>query len=128
MLSDQVYDVIDTTRARIAASGVETIDQVRAQARPLVGFSDEMKAESQKLKHFLLRNLYRHPQVMDTTERAAQVVTELFSMYLERLDEWPHSPLKARQPARAVADYIAGMTDRFAIREHQRLSGRVLFP
>ncbi len=128
MLSDQVYDVIDTTRARIDASGVETIDQVRAQARPLVGFSDEMKAESQTLKHFLLRNLYRHPQVMDTTERAAQVVTELFSMYLERLDEWPHSPLKARQPARAVADYIAGMTDRFAIREHQRLSGRVLFP
>ena len=67
-------------------------------------------------------------QVMDTTERAAQVVTALFSMYLERLDEWPHSPLKDRQPARAVADYIAGMTDRFAIREHQRLSGRVLFP
>ncbi len=128
MLSDQVYDVIDTTRASLAASGVEQIDQVRALARPLVGFSDAMKAESLVLKRFLLRNLYRHPQVMETTERAAQVVTELFASYLERTDEWPHTPIKARQPARAVADYIAGMTDRFAIREHHRLSGRMLFP
>jgi dGTPase len=128
MLSDQVYDVIDTTRSHIVASGVESIDEVRAQARPLVGFSDAMKAESQALKSFLLRNLYRHPQVMETTERAARVVTELFSMYLERPDEWPHAPIKDRHPARAVADYIAGMTDRFAIREHQRLSGRTLFP
>ena len=128
MLSDQVYDVIETTRANLAASGVAHIDQVRALARPLVGFSETMKTESQALKRFLLRNLYRHPKVMETTERAAQVVTELFTLYLERPEEWPHSPIKARQPARAVADYIAGMTDRFAIREHHRLSGRMLFP
>ena len=81
-----------------------------------------------ELKQFLLRNLYRHPQVMETTERARRVVTELFAFYLDQ----PHEPPMSHQPdthrARAVADYIAGMTDRFAIREHERLSGMVLFP
>ena len=127
MLSDQVYDVIDTTRARIAASGVGRADEVRARAQ-LVAFSDGMREESQVLKTFLLKNLYRHPQVVETTGRARQVVTELFAAYMERPQELPEA--HGRQPhlARAVADYIAGMTDRFAIREHERLSGSVLFP
>jgi dGTPase len=127
MLSDQVYDVIDTTRARIVASGVASADEVRART-PLVAFSDDMREQSQVLKTFLLKNLYRHPQVVETTGRARQVVTELFAAYMERPQELPEA--HGRQPhlARAVADYIAGMTDRFAIREHERLSGAVLFP
>ena len=127
MLSDQVYDVIDATRARLQASGVDSADAVRRQP-PLVSFSEGMRAESQQLKRFLFRNLYRHPQVVETTGRARQVVTELFAAYVERPQELPGAHVRPEQQARAVADYIAGMTDRFAIREHQRLTGTVLFP
>ncbi|TNF62845.1 MAG: deoxyguanosinetriphosphate triphosphohydrolase [Burkholderiales bacterium] len=127
MLSDQVYDVIEATEGRLRASGVASVDEVR-QAAPLVTFSEGMRRDSRVLKQFLFRSLYRHPKVLETTDRARQVVTELFGLYMERPHELPQA--HARQPglARAVADYIAGMTDRFAIREHQRLSGRVLFP
>ncbi|MGI9219316.1 MAG: deoxyguanosinetriphosphate triphosphohydrolase [Hydrogenophaga sp.] len=127
MLSDQVYDVIDTTRERLEASGVRHADEAR-QAAPLIAFSERMRAESRHLKAFLFRNLYRHPQVVETTDRARQVVNELFALYLERPQELPGAHARQPQRARAVADYIAGMTDRFAIREHQRLSGTVLFP
>lgn len=127
MLSEQVYDVIDTTRERLAAAGVRSADEVR-QRPPLVAFSDVMRADSRHLKAFLFRNLYRHPQVVDTTTRARRVVTELFQAYMDRPQELPEAHGRQPQRARAVADYIAGMTDRFAIREHQRLSGTVLFP
>ena len=127
MLSEQVYDVIDTTRARIAASGVTDVQGVRA-GPTLVAFSDNMRQSTQQLKTFLLRNLYRHPQVMETTHRARQVVTDLFERYMESPSEMPEAHVGRQHPARAVADYIAGMTDRFAIREHERLLGAVLFP
>lgn len=127
MLSAQVYNVIDTSRARIATAGVQSLSAVRAH-RPLIAFSDDMAAESQVLKRFLRQNLYRHPQVTDTTDRARRVVSELFDRYLADPDELPEGFAGSRAPARAVADYIAGMTDRFAIREHQRLTGSVLFP
>jgi dGTPase len=127
MLSDQVYDVIDTTRARLEASGVASPDDVRRTA-PLVCFSADMRERSQALKTFLLHNLYRHPQVVDTTGRARQVVSDLFDLYLSRPHELPEAHSHGPHPARTVADYIAGMTDRFAIREHQRLGGAVLFP
>jgi dGTPase len=127
MLSDQVYDVIDTTRERLTAAAVHSADDARARA-PLVAFSESMQAESRELKSFLFRNLYRHPQVLETSGRARQVVSELFTRYLEQPQELPESHARQPRRARAVADYIAGMTDRFAIREHQRLTGRVLFP
>jgi len=131
MLSEQVYDVIRTTQAALDAAGVDSADAVR-RADPLVSFSLGMRAQSQVLKTFLLRNLYRHPQVMETTDRARQVVSDLFTRYLDDPAQLPDAHASARdslqQRARAVADYIAGMTDRFAIREHERLFGRVLFP
>jgi dGTPase len=131
MLSEQVYDVIRTTQAAINALNPPDTDAVR-RAPPLVAFSSAMRAESQVLKTFLLRNLYRHPQVMETTDRARRVVSDLFTLYLEAPEDMPDSPVfpnaSPQQRARAVADYIAGMTDRFAIREHERLFGRVLFP
>ncbi|WP_291008394.1 deoxyguanosinetriphosphate triphosphohydrolase [Hydrogenophaga sp.] len=131
MLSEQVYDVIRTTQAAIDVLNLPDADAVR-RAPPLVAFSPAMRAESQVLKSFLLRNLYRHPQVMETTDRARRVVSDLFTRYLDAPEEMPDSHVlphaSPRQRARAVADYIAGMTDRFAIREHERLFGRVLFP
>jgi len=128
MLSEQVYDVIATTHQRVMVSGVASPDDVRAHEGALVAFSPDMAVQSKTLKTFLFRNLYRHPQVMETTERAGRVVRELFEWYLSRPHEMPSDTGSGRTEARAVADYIAGMTDRFAIREHQRLSGTVLFP
>ena len=123
MLSAQVYDVIDTTRAAIEALAPADADAVR-HAPPLVAFSETMQAQSEALKRFLFRNLYRHPQVTQTTDQAQQVVRELFDAYIERGGEMPASYADRRDRPRAVADYIAGMTDRFAVREHERLTGR----
>jgi dGTPase len=127
MLSDQVYDVIDTTRALIGASGVQSLADVRSSPG-LVAFSLGMRERSQVLKTFLLRNLYRHPQVVETTDRARRVVADLFDLYLNAPNELPEAHGRSQHHARAVADYIAGMTDRFAIREHERLFGAVIFP
>jgi dGTPase len=124
MLSAQVYDVIDATRSAIEAIDPVDADAVR-RAPPLVLFSEPMKRQSAALKRFLFANLYRHPQVMQTTGRAQQVVRELFDLYLARPGEMPPSFATRADVPRAVADYIAGMTDRFAIREHERLTGQV---
>ncbi|MBB6561071.1 dGTPase [Acidovorax soli] len=128
MLSAQVYDVIDATSAALARAAPASADAVRLSA-PLVCFSEPMREQSVVLKRFLFKNLYRHAQVMETTGRAKQVVRDLFTAYLQS----PHEmkPAFAQQAsagdmavkARAIADFIAGMTDRFAVREHQRLTG-----
>lgn len=132
MLSDQVYDVIAATEARLAEVQPTDVQAVRA-AGPLVGFSAPMRAESTALKRFLFKNLYRHPQVLDTTERAQTVVHELFALYLAhpgrmkpRFAERAQAAGDATALARVVADFVAGMTDRYAAREHARLTGRQL--
>jgi len=125
MLSDQVYDVIDTTRQGVVHSGVMTLAEAR-QAGPLVAFSTEMKARSIELKQFLFGQLYRHPQVMHTTGQAQQVVRELFAAYVAQPSEMSADFAASTDLHRSVADYIAGMTDRFALREHERLTGRKL--
>ena len=125
MLSAQVYDVIDTTGAAIAAAVPPDADAAR-RAGPLVAFSAAMRAESNELKRFLFANLYRHPRVTDTTSQAQQVVRELFAAYLDRPAELRPSFAERPDRERAVADYIAGMTDRFALREHERLTGQKL--
>ena len=120
MLSDQVYDVIDTTREAVARAGVQSADEARL-CPPLLQFSAEMEDASQTLKTFLLRNLYRHPQVMQTTDWARQVVRELFEAYIAQPQEMPRAFAQRHSLPRAVADYVSGMTDRFATREHARL-------
>jgi dGTPase len=127
MLSQQVYDVIAASAAAAQAAGVANADAAR-QAGPLLCFSPAMRAQSSALKRFLFANLYRHPQVVETTARARQVVQELFAAYLAAPALLPAEFAAGAAPARAVADYIAGMTDRFALREHERLSGQRLFP
>ena len=125
MLSAQVYDVIDATGAMLRAAAPANPDEARTM-QPLVRFSDSMRTRSTALKRFLMLNLYRHPQVVQTTDRARQVVRELFAAYGADPSQMP-TDFSARSDApRAVADYIAGMTDRFAAREHERLTGRKL--
>jgi len=127
MLSAQVYDVIDATRTALQAHGIASADEAR-RAGPLVTFSAQMRQESTELKQFLLRNLYRHPRVVETTGRAKQVVRELFAAYVAEPAQMGAGFAERPDRERAVADYIAGMTDRFAAREHERLTGRPLLP
>jgi dGTPase len=127
MLSAQVYDVIAATRAALDASGAASADAARRQP-PLVQFSAPMRAQSSELKQFLLRNLYRHEQVMETTGQAKQVVRDLFTAYAADPAQLPPAFGGRASRERTIADYIAGMTDRFAAREHERLTGRRLLP
>ncbi len=127
MLSTQVYDVIDATQHVLQNVQPVAVDDVRQHA-PMVCFSHSMRENSSMLKAFLLSNLYRHPQVAQTTQQAQQVVRELFDFYLTDPNEM-QAGFATRfdmSRARVVADYIAGMTDRFAAREHERLSGQRL--
>jgi dGTPase len=122
-------DLVATTTAALRSQAPADAEAVRA-APPLVGFSAPMRQASTELKRFLFAALYRHPQVRHNTERARRVVAELFAAYVARPSEMPaeHAEQAARRRReRAVADYIAGMTDRFALREHHRLTGLELF-
>jgi dGTPase len=134
MLSAQVYDVIAASESALADAAPQSVDDVR-QAPPLLCFGEDMRGKSKALKSFLLRKLYRHPQVMHMTGLAQLVVRELFAAYLAdpkemgegflaRSDAARGEAEHANALARVVADYIAGMTDRFAGREHERLTGR----
>ena len=127
MLSDQVYDVLNATQKALAQYAPVSVAAVRA-APALVQFSAPMQQRSTQLKSFLLHHLYRHPQVMQTTDWAKQVVGELFAAYLAKPQEMPEGHAKRDNLPRAVADYIAGMTDRFASREHARLVGQLPAP
>ena len=122
MLSAQVHDVIDATGQALQEAAPRDADAVRA-AEPLVRFSGTMRRGSTELKRFLFQNLYRHPQVVETTGRAKQMVRELFAAYLAKPSEMPAAYAAQDDLPRAIADYIAGMTDRFAGREHERLTG-----
>ena len=137
MLSAQVYDVIAQTEDALVRASPPDVDAVR-QMKPLVRFSPGMRQQSQELKSFLLQNLYRHPQVMQMTGRAKRVVADLFAIFVATPQEMKPGfsaqvaaaqqcePQPASRIERIVTDYIAGMTDRFASREHKRLTGRQL--
>ena len=131
MIDHVVNDLIGASQASIAAAGPSDVEAVRAQPAPLLRFSDEAGAEHLELKQYLRQRLYRHYRVLRMTTKAKRVVRALFDAMLEDIDLMPteHQEAARRMEAadgrpgraRAVADYIAGMTDRFAIREYGRL-------
>jgi len=126
MLSALVGDLVAATAAAVAAHVPTSADALR-QLPPLACFSPLQRAANAELKHFLFSELYRHPQVAEMTARARTVVTELFAAYHGTPRQMPDDYADAADLPRTVADYIAGMTDRFALREHHRLTGRRLF-
>lgn len=123
-----VNDVIDHTRANIA--GYDTVDDIRAAGRVLSTFSPPMQADERVLKKFMYDRLYYHPEQQLTARRASDVVARLFTAFVgdQRLleDSWRAS-LPASEPGRSrhIADYIAGMTDRFAIDQCRKIYGEV---
>ncbi len=123
----QVTDVVLTTEKKIERSGISNSDEARMQARPLVSYSAERKRLNQELRRFLYKNLYFNPVVNEPHIRARRILEELFHYYMAhprtigstarkraRRDGWP----------RAICDYLAGMTDRYALQEHAHLLGR----
>jgi len=126
MLSAQVYDVIDQTRQNLTQHAPADADAAR-RGPLLVTFSPTMRNESAALKRFLFRELYRNPRVVSMTDIGKRIVTELFDAYVAEPGRLPAEFLERAEAPRAAADYIAGMTDRYARKEHERLSGGDLF-
>jgi dGTPase len=122
-----VTDLIAETRRRLADSGVRSADEVRALPAPVVDFSAPMRLNNRGLKEFLFERMYRHYRVNRMSSKARRVVHDLFSLYLAEPEcmpsEWHGLAAGPDEPrtARVAADYLAGMTDRFALDEHHRL-------
>ena len=129
MINSVVTDLIETTKRNLDEAGPQSIDDVRAAGRPLVGFSAEIGERHRLLKQFLHRHLYSHEQKLEMTRKVQTVLRELFETFMNDVSKMPpefagsaaHGDAAAR--ARVVADYIAGMTDRYAFAEHKRISG-----
>lgn len=131
LIADQVHDLMHSTEQRIAHFAPDSADAVRQLDTPLLGFSDAMQAQHHALKRFLYQHLYRHYRVHRMTVKAHQVVSALFEAFNNDPALLPtpfHNNAKKKEQerglrgrARVVSDYIAGMTDRFAIAEHDRL-------
>lgn len=127
LISLMIDDVVAETRRRAAEDRPGSAAAARAMARPLVGFSNEMADNEAMLKRFLFQRMYRHYKVNRMMLKARRVVADLFNVFLNepavlppewgRLTDGP----KKKETARAVCDYIAGMTDRFALQEHRRM-------
>jgi len=127
LIDRMVGDLIDETRRRLAARAPKSADEVRALDTPIIGFSDEMRRNDRALKDFLFERMYRHYRVNRMSSKAHRVVHDLFALYLAEPQclprEWRHLAAAPDEPqtARVAADYLAGMTDRFALDEHHRL-------
>ena len=128
MINEVVGDLITSSQNRLDQAGVRSIDDVRNDDQPLVGYSDDIRADSLALKQFLRRHLYAHERVRRVSEQAASTITDLFDTFMRDPGQLPpqfrdKAPDRATRTdrARVVADYIAGMTDRYAYREHARL-------
>jgi dGTPase len=130
-IGSMVGDVLEETRRRIAEAGVETIDEVRAAGRQLAGFSEGMRAEERELKRHLYAHLYDSAQLKPIRFEAQRIVGDLAQFYRENGDCLPSGWQRGAgetQRLRGIGDYIAGMTDRFAIARHEELVGPVSLP
>ena len=131
MINELVVDLVETSQQRLTTVAPGSVDQVRAQPSPLIGFSDEMRERSLELKRFLRNELYRHYRVHRMTSKADRIIRDLFDGFMQDIKLLPpehqntanrfESETGPAGRARAVADYIAGMTDRYAIMEHRRI-------
>ena len=132
-IGTMVNDLIAESRRRIAASGVETAADVRAAGGALIAFSDTMAADERALKRFMYANLYHHPLQLAAAQAAHRIVSGLFAAYrgdpASLPEEW-RARLPVEEPAlgRHLADFIAGMTDRYAIARYREVVGPIDLP
>ena len=127
-----VNDVLEEARRRVRAAGVETADEVRAAGVPLAGFSDAMAAEERQLKAFLYTNMYRSPQVSAIAAEAQKVLAGLFEAYRDDPallpPQWRPADADPVETLRHIGDFIAGMTDRYAVAQYRQHVGPVELP
>ena len=129
MINVMVADVLTESQRRIAAADLRAPADVRAHDEPVIAFSTDMRGHDIGLKRFLFQRMYRHDRISRTMAQAKNVVSDLFRLHLDQPallpPEWSREAAGAgrRQCARVVADYIAGMTDKFALETHARLLG-----
>ena len=129
MINTVVTDLVETTRQNLESAAPASIDDVRRAGRPLVAMSDEVHELHTALKRFLTKHLYRHEKKLAMTAKVQHVVRELFVYYMDDVDRMPDEFSGAASAgdetarARVVADYVAGMTDRYAIAAHERIAG-----
>src|SRR5574341_624744 len=119
-----VRDLIEATQANLMSARVQSVEDVRRAGRRLVGYFDEMAGRVRELKQFLLHNMYRHYRVVRMGDKAGRILRDLFQSYVNEPGQLPpHYQEQVLRDGveRAVCDYIAGMTDRFAVDEHQKL-------
>jgi len=119
-----VQDLMETTIGALNAAGIDSVAAVRAAGHRLVGYSAPMAARVRELKDFLFRNMYRHYRVVRMGNKAGRILRDLFQAYVEEPQQLPphfHERVEPDGLQRAVCDYIAGMTDRFALDEHRKL-------
>ena len=128
LIDRMVSDLIEETRRRLAEAGPRSVEDVRRLDHAVVSFSPAMRENDRALKRFLFERMYRHERVFRATAEASLAVRDLFEAYLRAPDKLPPEWRGAagapgsRQTARLVADYIAGMTDRYAFEAHSRLT------
>jgi dGTPase len=126
IIDRQVQDVIAASEARIRRAKIASADDARAQPRKLIGYGVSVLSANRKLRRFLYRELYFHPQVAGVNARACELLARVFESYIDdprQLGRTTAKRIETDGLHRAVCDFIAGMTDRYLIREHERLFG-----
>src|SRR6266513_2673997 len=126
IIDGEVRDVVETTEKRILASGVKSADEVRKQTAALAAYSSKRRELNLELRDYLYENLYYNPVVHEPNQRAVRIMEQLFAYYLEHPQEigaQSRKRIKKIGLHRAVCDYIAGMTDRYVLQEHNRVFG-----
>jgi dGTPase len=124
LIAAEVTDAISTTARRLERRNIQSVEDVRNRGQNIAGFSTEMETYNRELKAFLLQHFYHHWRVNRMAGKARRILSDLFKVYQEDPRQLPPAVQTQANPdgvARAICDYIAGMTDRFAIQEHQKL-------
>ncbi len=125
IITEQIKDLVSQTLANLNDNSIKSNEDVRAFSKKLVSYSPEMIKKNSQLKSFLLKNMYKHSRVLRMEEKAKRIIDDLFNSYRKCIEQIPEDYLKKMSPQssdiRVICDYIAGMTDRFALNEHKKL-------
>jgi len=131
-IGTMVNDLLDESRRRLAAAAPRSVEEVRAAGRPLIGFSDDMATREEALTRFMYVNLYHHPQQIEIAGRTGEVIAALAAVYKAQPDRLPahwREIMPDSEPGRTrhIGDFIAGMTDRYALSRYRELIGPIEF-
>jgi dGTPase len=131
LIGINVTDLVETTDQRLRQSGVHSVEELQRLPQNLVAFSEDNHRRNRQLKDFLFKNLYRHYRVVRMAMKAERIITELFRTFQTESSSLPihvQAQIPERGLERTICDYIAGMTDRYAIEEHQKMFAPTLLP